>query len=139
MTLDRPTALTRFARASVATLGTTRESGSPHLVPVTFAFDTNTIYSMVDRKPKRTTALQRLANIATNPEVSLLVDHYEDDWTGLWWVRVDGTAAVSDDRDAVTTARTLLESKYPQYRDLPPDGPVISIAITGVTWWEWAR
>ena len=106
---------------------------------MTFAVDGDAIYSMVDQKPKTTMALQRLANIAANPEVSLLVDHYEDDWTGLWWVRVDGTAAVSDDGDAITTARALLASKYPQYRDLPPDGPAVSIAITGVTWWEWAR
>lgn len=139
MTLDRGTALARFARASVASLGTTRESGSPHLVPITFAVDAETVYSMVDRKPKTTTSLQRLANIAANPDVSLLVDHYEDDWTGLWWVRVDGTASVSDDAATLTAARTLLQSKYQQYGDQPPDGPAISIAITGVTWWEWAR
>jgi PPOX class probable F420-dependent enzyme len=94
---------------------------------------------MVDQKPKSTTALQRLANIAAHPAASLLVDHYEDDWKRLWWVRVDGTAAVSDDVATLTTARTLLQSKYPQYRDQPPDGPVISVTITGVTWWEWAR
>lgn len=139
MTLDQGTALARFARAPVASLGTTRESGSPHLVPVTFAVEAETVYSMVDRKPKTTRALQRLANIAANPEVSLLVDHYEDDWTGLWWVRLDGTATVSEDAATLTTARTLLESKYPQYENQPPDGPAISIAITGVTWWEWAR
>jgi PPOX class probable F420-dependent enzyme len=139
MTLDRSTALARFARASIASLGTTRESGSPHLVPITFAVDGETVYSMVDRKPKTTTALRRLANIAANPEVSLLVDNYEDDWTGLWWVRVDGSASVSDDVATVTAARTLLQSKYQQYSDQPPDGPAISIAITGVTWWEWAR
>ena len=139
MTLDRGTALARFAGASVASLGTTRESGIPHLVPITFAVEAETVYSMVDRKPKTTTALQRLANIAANPDVSLLVDHYEDDWTGLWWVRVDGTASVADDAATVTTARTLLQSKYPQYENQPPDGPAISIAITGVTWWEWAR
>jgi PPOX class probable F420-dependent enzyme len=139
VTLDRGTALARFARASVASLGTTRETGSPHLVPITFAVDGETVYSMVDRKPKTTTALKRLANIAAHPEVSLLVDHYEDDWTRLWWVRVDGTATVSDDAATSTTAHNLLQSKYPQYRGQPPDGPAISIAISGVTWWEWAR
>jgi PPOX class probable F420-dependent enzyme len=123
----------------VASLGTTRESGSPHVVPITFAVETESVYSMVDQKPKSTTALQRLANIAAHPAASLLVDHYEDDWKRLWWVRVDGTAAVSDDVATLTTARTLLQSKYPQYRDQPPDGPVISVTITGVTWWEWAR
>ncbi len=139
MTLDRGTALARFAEASVASLGTTRESGNPHLVPITFAVEGETIFSMVDRKPKTTTALKRLANIGANPEVCLLVDHYEDDWEGLWWVRVDGTATVSDDAATLTTALNLLLSKYPQYRDQPPVGPTISIAITGVSWWEWAR
>ena len=139
VTLDRAAALAEFARAPVASLGTTRESGSPHLVPVTFVVDAETVYSMVDRKPKTTTALQRLANIAANPDVSLLVDHYEDDWRRLWWVRLDGRATVSDDVATLATARTLLRSKYPQYESQPPDGPAISIAITGVTWWEWAR
>lgn len=139
MTLDRGAALARFAAASVASLGTTRESGSPHVVPITFAVEAESVYSMVDRKPKTTTALQRLANIAAHPAASLLVDHYEDDWTRLWWVRVDGTATVSDDVATLTTARTLLQLKYPQYRDQPPDGPVICVAISGVTWWEWAR
>lgn len=139
MTLDRGAALARFGRASVATLGTTRESGTPHLVPVTFAVVGKTVYTMVDRKPKTTTSLQRLANIAANPDVTLLVDHYEDEWTGLWWVRVDGIASVSHDEATLTAARALLQSKYPQYGDQPPDGPAISIAITGVTWWEWAR
>ena len=139
MTLDRGTALARFAGASVASLATTRESGSPHLVPITFAVDGETVYSMVDRKPKTTSALQRLANIAANPQVSLHVDHYEDDWTRLLWVRLDGTAIVSDDASTLTTARNLLQSKYPQYENQAPDGPAISIAITGVTWWEWAR
>ena len=139
MTLDRGAAMARFARASAASLGTTRESGSPHLVPITFAVDAETVYSMVDRKPTTTSALQRLANIDANPEVSLLVDHYEDDWTRLWWVRVDGTATVSDDAATLKKARTLLQSKYPQYENQPPDGPVIAIAITGVTWWEWVR
>lgn len=139
MTLDRVTALARFAGESVASLGTTRDSGSPHLVPITFAVADETVYSMVDRKPKTTKDLQRLANIAANPEVSLLVDHYEEDWTRLWWVRVDGIATIAHDGEVVATARTLLESKYPQYESQQPDGPVIAIAITGVTWWEWAR
>lgn len=139
MTLDHSAALARFARASVASLGTTRESGKPHLVPIAFALESETVYSMVDRKPKTTTALQRLANIAANPEVSLLVDHYEDEWSRLWWVRIDGIAAVSEDPATLATARTLLQSKYPQYEDQPPDGPAITIAITDVTWWEWAR
>ncbi len=94
---------------------------------------------MVDQKPKTTRALQRLDNIAANSKVSLLVDQYDDDWTQLWWVRVDGNATVADDAATSTNARNLLQAKYPQYRDQPPGGPAICIAITGVTWWEWAR
>lgn len=139
MTLDRGSALVRFADAAVASLATTRPSGRPHIVPVTFAVDGETVYTMIDRKPKTTTALQRLANIAANPGVSLLTDHYEDDWTRLWWVRIDGEAAVSEDGNVLAAARSLLQKKYPQYRDQPPDGPAVCIGITGVTWWEWAR
>ncbi|MEX1037559.1 MAG: TIGR03668 family PPOX class F420-dependent oxidoreductase [Acidimicrobiia bacterium] len=139
MTLDRTSALVRFADSAVASLATTRPSGSPHIVPVTFAVDDETVYTMVDRKPKTTTALQRLANIAANPGVSLLADHYEADWTRLWWVRIDGDATITEDGETPMVARSLLQKKYPQYRDQPPDGPAICVRITGVTWWEWAR
>jgi PPOX class probable F420-dependent enzyme len=106
---------------------------------VTFAVVDEVIYTMVDGKPKTTTALQRLENIAANPRVSMLVDHYEEDWTALWWVRVDGHATVSSEDDDLANARSCMHDKYSQYRDQPPGGPAIRIEITGVSSWEWTR
>jgi PPOX class probable F420-dependent enzyme len=89
----------RFAAARVARLATADAAGRPHIVPVTFAVDGDVVYSAVDAKPKRGTALKRLANVAANPAVALLVDHYADDWNELWWVRADGTGRVVDPED----------------------------------------
>lgn len=134
---DRDQALTKFAAAPVASLATVRPSGEPHVVPVTFILADDTVYTLIDAKPKTTTALQRLANIAANPAVSLLAHHYDDDWTGLWWVRVDGKAAITEDLELLASLRGPFVEKYPQYRDLPPGGPVIVIQATKVAWWEW--
>ncbi|MEX2322457.1 MAG: TIGR03668 family PPOX class F420-dependent oxidoreductase [Acidimicrobiia bacterium] len=139
MTLSRGAALARFAAAPVASLATTRPTGEPHIVPVTFIVGGDTAYTMVDAKPKTTTALQRLANIAANRAVSMLAHHYEDDWTGLWWVRVDGEAVISEDPEVMAALRRPFGEKYPQYRDQPPGGPAIVIGITDVTWWDWSR
>ena len=103
--------------------------------PIVFAVDGDTVYTAVDAKPKSTTALRRLANIASNPRVSVLVDHYEQDWTHLWWVRADATAAI------VTGARErtgleLLTARYPVYRDQPPPGPVLALEVTGWVGWS---
>ena len=122
----------RLEEARVARLATTGRDGAPHVVPITFAVEGDTIYFAVDTKPKRTTDLKRLRNIAANPAVSLLVDHYEDDWGRLWWVRVDGTARVIEDGDH---ARELLARKYPQYRAARPPGPVVAISIQRMTGW----
>jgi PPOX class probable F420-dependent enzyme len=139
MRLERDAALIRFRSARVASLATTRPSGAPHVVPVTFAVVDEVIFTMVDSKPKTTTALQRLDNITANPHVSMLVDHYEEDWTALWWVRVDGSATVSSEDDDLAIARSCLQEKYSQYRDQPPPGPAIRIEITAVSSWEWTR
>jgi PPOX class probable F420-dependent enzyme len=109
----------------------------PHLVPLVFALDSDTIYSCVDHKPKRTKALRRLTNIAANPAVTLLVDHYDENWDHLWWVRVDGRAEVlTPDSPAGGAAIDVLAAKYPQYVDRRPDGPVI--AIRDLTWHHWS-
>ena len=95
----------------MARLATVTASEAPHLVPVVFAVDPDpdleaaVIYTAVDGKPKSTQRLRRLANIEHNPRVSLLVDHYAEDWTQLWWVRADGTATVHVD-DAVVGGRS---------------------------------
>jgi len=83
-----------FASARVARLATVDDTGAPHLVPIVFALVGDVIYSAVDDKPKRHRRLRRLVNVAHEPRVSVLADHYDDDWTRLWWVRADGTAAV---------------------------------------------
>jgi PPOX class probable F420-dependent enzyme len=130
----------RFLAARVARLATVTSAGHPHIVPVTFAqAGTDTLITAIDHKPKRTTALARLENIAANPVVSLLVDHYADDWTQLWWSRADGHATalksgVQDRRRDAGVARLL--GRYPQYREHPPTGTVILITV--VRWSGWA-
>ncbi|MGC5257047.1 TIGR03668 family PPOX class F420-dependent oxidoreductase [Gordonia sp. DT218] len=129
----------RFEAARVARLATVGEAAVPHLVPIVFTLapDDDILYSCVDHKPKRTRRLRRLANITANPSVSLLVDHYADDWTALWWVRVDGRADVVDaDTTVGACAIDLLAEKYPQYRVERPDGPVI--VVRDLVWQEWA-
>jgi PPOX class probable F420-dependent enzyme len=106
----------RFAAARIARLATVREDGRPHLVPIVFAVDGETIYSIADPKPKRGLDLLRHRNIAANPAVSLLVDEYEESWERIWWVRVDGTGQVVEEGSERDTAIRLLRDKYPQYR-----------------------
>jgi PPOX class probable F420-dependent enzyme len=125
----------RFGAARVARLATTTGDGSPHLVPVVFALVGETVWSAVDAKPKSTNALRRLANVAANPAVSLLVDHYDDDWAALWWVRADGQASVVDLEDAAE-GLTALVAKYPQYQLDPPPGPALRIHVTRWTSWS---
>ncbi len=128
MTADEARA--RFAAARVARLAT----AGPHLVPVCFAIAGDTVWSAVDAKPKRTRELQRLRNIAADPRVALLADHYEDaDWSRLWWVRADGTAVVVDHDDH---ALGLLAERYPQYASERPAGPLLAITVT--RWSGWA-
>lgn len=126
-----------FGTARVARLATVDRSGAPHLVPVVFALVGDVIYSAVDAKPKRHTALRRLANIAAEPRVSVLADHYDEDWTALWWVRADGVARVLDvARSEARAGLTALAGRYPQYRITPPPGPVIVIEVR--RWSSWS-
>jgi PPOX class probable F420-dependent enzyme len=125
----------RATEAAVARLGTVDADGRPHLVPCCFALDDDVAYSVVDHKPKRTTALRRLDNIAANPAVCLLVDHYDDDWSMLWWVRFDGTARVVTEGPEHERAIGLLTAKYPQYRATPPSGAVVAIDIAVARSW----
>jgi PPOX class probable F420-dependent enzyme len=119
----------------VARLATVDAHGRPHLVPIVFALAGETIYSVVDAKPKRTTELRRLRNVSFNPYVSVLVDHYDDaDWSALWWVRADGVARVLEltepgARDAVR----LLAERYPRQR---ATGPVLAIDIERWSGWS---
>ena len=130
----------RFDSARVARLATVDARNRPHLVPVCFALDGDTIVSAVDAKPKTTTALRRLANVRVNPAVSLLVDHYDDDWSRLWWARADGDARVVDaGTPAHHRAIALLVARYTQYRDALPRGPVIAVAVRSWRGWSWRQ
>lgn len=126
----------RFASEMVARLATVGADRQPHIVPISFILDDQTLYFAVDSKPKQTTNLKRLRNIAANPAVSVLVDHYEDDWDQLWWVRVDGHARVVTDDAEARKAIHLLAARYSQYRANPPAGTVVAIAISAMTGWS---
>jgi PPOX class probable F420-dependent enzyme len=124
----------RFAAARVARLATIDASGRPHLVPIVFALDDDTIYSAVDDKPKRTTELRRLANVKANPQVSLLVDHYDEDWSKLWWVRADGTGRVLEAGTAeANRAITLLAERHPQQSAV---GAVLAVDVARWSGWS---
>jgi PPOX class probable F420-dependent enzyme len=124
----------RFAAARVARLATAGAGCRPHIVPVVFAVRGDTVYSAVDAKPKRTTSLRRLANVAENPDVSLLVDHYEDDWERLWWVRADGRGRVLDSQ-APEALRAIewLRERYPQQRAA---GAVLAVDVHSWSGWS---
>ncbi|MGH2946477.1 MAG: TIGR03668 family PPOX class F420-dependent oxidoreductase [Solirubrobacteraceae bacterium] len=122
----------RVAAARVGRLATVTADGRPHVVAVCFALAGGRIYTAVDAKPKSTRALRRLENVRATGRASLLVDHYEEDWSKLWWVRVDGRAEVLSESGAAIDA---LIAKYPQYRAQPPAGPVI--ALTPEAWRTW--
>jgi PPOX class probable F420-dependent enzyme len=124
----------RFARARVASLATADASGRPHLVPVVFAVEGERVYSVVDAKPKRTSALRRLENVRANPAVALLVDHYEEDWSALWWVRAEGVARVlAPDETEALRAVALLRERYPQQRAV---GVVLAVDVERWNGWS---
>jgi PPOX class probable F420-dependent enzyme len=126
----------RLDAARVARLATVRPDGTPRLVPITFALVDGLICSAVDEvKPKTTTRLARLADIERDPRVALVVDHYAEDWSALWWVRVDGTAAIHRDGEHREHALAALAAKYPPYAAAPPSGSVL--VITPARWAGW--
>ncbi|GAA3787531.1 TIGR03668 family PPOX class F420-dependent oxidoreductase [Sphaerisporangium flaviroseum] len=128
----------RMRDARVARLATAAENGMPHLVPVTFALDGDLIVTAIDHKPKTTTRLRRIRNIQANPKVCVLVDHYDDDWTHLWWVRADGLASVVEREEERAAALAPLVAKYAQYTDRVPEGPVIVIQVTRYASWSYS-
>jgi PPOX class probable F420-dependent enzyme len=148
--MDEDEARRRFAAARVARMATVTPHGTPHLVPVVFAQVDDVLYTAVDGKPKTTMALQRLDNIDATGRASLLVDEYGEDWSGLWWVRCDGSAQVlavdfkerlrpgrkRGDPEQIGIALDALALKYPQYVNQPPTGPVIAIRLRRWRWWE---
>lgn len=131
----------RVSAARVARLATVDADGNPHLVPVCFALalalaDGDVVYSAVDDKPKRTHDLARLANVRAHPTATLLVDHYDEDWSALWWVRMRGLARVIDAGEEHERAVALLREKYPQYAAHRLDGPVLAVVVD--EWRSWS-
>jgi PPOX class probable F420-dependent enzyme len=126
----------RVSESCVARLATVDPDGRPHLVPIVYAIAGDTLYSAVDQKPKASRRLRRIENARARPDVAVLVDSYDDDWTLLWWVRLRGRARVLDRGEEAGHALVLLRRKYPQYREEPPGLPVLAIDVDEWRGWE---
>jgi PPOX class probable F420-dependent enzyme len=133
--LDADEARHRFVESRVARLATVSADGAPHIVPIVFGVHGQVLFSAVDAKPKSTRALRRLANIATHPQVAVLVDHYAEDWAQLWWARADGLARLTSGAEA-DSALGMLMARYGQYRADPPPGPVLAVDV--MRWSGWS-
>ncbi len=125
-----------MAESRVARLATVDPDGRLHLVPIAFALAGDTLYSAVDAKPKRSRTLRRIENARRTPEVTVLVDHYDEDWSRLWWVRLRGRARVLDGGEEADRALDLLAEKYGQYGDAPPGLPVLAVDVEEWRGWD---
>lgn len=125
-----------FAEAPVAMLATVGPGGAPHIVPVVFAVHGDIVYTAVDAKRKSTRRLRRLANIEANPQVSMLVDHYDQDWSKLWWVRADGQAEIHYRGEEMASGYAWLRHKYIQYQRIALDGPVVTVNVQRWSSWQ---
>lgn len=133
MRLPAAEARSRFAAEQVARFASVSADGVPHLVPITFAVIGDRIVFVVDDKPKSTQYLRRLENIAAHPQVCVLADVYDDDWSELWWARADGVASITERDDEAVDA---LAVRYSYYVDRRPTGPVVSIDVTRWSGWS---
>jgi PPOX class probable F420-dependent enzyme len=140
MRLEIADARARFAASAVLRLATVGGDGSPHLVPCTFVVDSaGRIAIGIDNKPKSSMDLKRLRNIEQNPRVSLLVDHYADDWDRLWWVRADGRALIERSGEEHAAHWGRLKAEYPQYDGQVLGGPIIVVSVESWTGWAFTR
>jgi PPOX class probable F420-dependent enzyme len=139
MRLEPAEARCRFAASPVLRLATADAEGRPHVVPCTFVLDeADRVAIGIDSKPKSSANLRRLRNISVNPRISMIVDHYANDWTQLWWARADGTAVVEQSGPAHAACWGLLRDKYPQYAGQVLTGPVVVVAVESWTGWAFA-
>ena len=123
----------------VGHLATADAEGRPHVIPFCFVYDQGHIYCVLDGKPKSAglRRLRRVRNIMDNPRVSLVIDHYEEDWSRLWYLLVHGTAELLDPCPEHASALAQLRSKYPQYRSMELDeNPMIKITPERATGWS---
>lgn len=121
--------------ARVARLATASRAAEPHLVPITFATVADLIVTAIDHKPKSTHNLRRLANITENPQVAVLADQYEDDWSRLWWARAEGVADIAEAAHHPDLVAALT-AKYDQYRQRPPEAALIVIHVDRWSGWR---
>jgi len=120
-------------------LATSDNKGRPHVIPFCYVFDGESIYSVLDGKPKTTPLrqLRRVRNILENPHVSVVIDHYEEDWSRLHFVLISGEARLLEAGDEWLSAIALLRDKYPQYQQMDLDeSPVIK--INPITYFPWS-
>lgn len=134
--IDQQEITRRLQDIRSAALGTVDKQGRPHLVPIVFAYQNGRLYTAVDQKPKSTRRLKRLTNIESNPTVSVLLDRYDDDWTRLWWIRIDGSARVLNSGPDFCEGIALLTRKYQPYLTQPPPGPVIKVQVETIRAWS---
>lgn len=134
--MDSAEALVKLTSKPTGHLATVDRNGLPHVVVVTYAVVGGNVVTAVDQKPKSTRTLKRLRNVEATRKASFLVDHYEEDWSQLWWVRVDGPASIIRDGATFEDALDALVEKYPQYRQNRPQGPVIYLSQSKVTGWS---
>jgi PPOX class probable F420-dependent enzyme len=128
------------SESQVARLATLDADGRPHLVPIVFVLEGETLYSAVDAKPKRSRSLRRIENVRQRPEATVLVDSYEADWTRLWWVRLRCRGRVLEGGEEAERALALLTAKYVQYRESPPGLPVLALDVQEWRGWSaWAE
>ena len=129
-----------LSTARVAHLGTSDQYARPHVVPIVFVWRDDVLYTPLDRKPKRDDdwhALRRVRNIETNGRVAIVVDRYDEDWTHLAWVMVEGVAMILENGDEREAAAALLVAKYVQYETLPLDGrPIVRVEIERANEWS---
>ncbi len=130
----------RFLRsARSGHLATSDKEGRPQVIPVCYVFDGESVYSVLDAKPKTTPLrqLRRVRNILANPHVSLVADHYEEDWSRLQYVLVSGEAGLLESGEEWSRAIVMLREKYPQYRQMDlDDSPVIKIVPARFSPWS---
>jgi PPOX class probable F420-dependent enzyme len=135
-----PRSLELLRTARVAHLATSDQYARPHVVPIVFAYEEAQLFTPIDRKPKSVAdwrELRRVRNIETNGRVSVVVDAYDEDWSHLAWVRLDGTADILTEGEDRRRAIAVLERKYPQYRELPlGDAPVVRVRIEHASEWH---
>ena len=126
------------ATQPVARMATADRNGLPHVIPVCFVVNGDALYIQIDQKPKKsaTRPLKRIRNLEENPNVTIVVDRYDDDWSQLAWVMLRGTAEILIDNEEYRSAQQQLISRYPQYQAMSLTGlPIIAIRITRVTEW----